>query len=585
MDNIYLITTADKRCQPSNFKSLFLGDWCFNYDVDQLKKNVTSYHWNDRKKLFHDYIYLKRLNASIIETLADSLNRYHGTNFSKRYWQVLIGPWLMYFIHIVFDRWSCVVNSIKDGQAYKSLTINFELDDLIPLDMNDFRIKICEDYWNHYIFSQILEDFDSIELIPISIIKKTPSRINFLNVIKMTLKSFRFFLFKMGTHFLMIFSKETDHFVYSSFLTFKQSFLLQFSLKQIPVFFPEEKTPKANINFSERGNLNFNFNDTNEFEFLLKRLIPENIPVAYLEGYSNLKNKASKVNWPKSPKSIFTAVGYNSDEVFKIWSAGKIEEGVPFVIGQHGGHIGSALFSGTEDHEFDISDRYLTWGWTNNSKKSYPIGIIKKFGKRKLLPSPDGFLLLISGVMPKYSYILGSYTIATSQVNENLEDQYMFVSHLSSKIYSQLLVRLFIPDWGWNQRARWTDKFPNIKLDDGKKSLDKLVKRCRLYVTTYNATTLLEALSDNIPTIAFWNPKNWELREEAIPYFAKLEEVGILHQSPESAANKVNLVWDNIGEWWFSSDVQTVRDFFCEKFCRMPINPTFELSKAVSKFV
>ena len=34
------------------------------------------------------------------------------------------------------------------------------------------------------------------------------------------------------------------------------------------------------------------------------------------------------------------------------------------------------------------------------------------------------------------------------------------------------------------------------------------MKESKIYVSTYNATTYLEAFAINIPTIIFWNPKH-----------------------------------------------------------------------------
>ena len=64
----------------------------------------------------------------------------------------------------------------------------------------------------------------------------------------------------------------------------------------------------------------------------------------------------------------------------------------------------------------------------------------------------------------------------------------------------------------------------------------------RLSVCTYNATTVLEILVSNFPTIIFWNPTLFELRDSAQPYYDELRKASILHDTPESAAIKVNEV-------------------------------------------
>jgi putative transferase (TIGR04331 family) len=48
--------------------------------------------------------------------------------------------------------------------------------------------------------------------------------------------------------------------------------------------------------------------------------------------------------------------------------------------------------------------------------------------------------------------------------------------------------------------------------------------------------------------------------------YKKLFDVGILHVSPESAANHVNKVWSDIDGWWHDQELQNVRLEFCKKY-------------------
>lgn len=87
---------------------------------------------------------------------------------------------------------------------------------------------------------------------------------------------------------------------------------------------------------------------------------------------------------------------------------------------------------------------------------------------------------------------------------------------------------------------------------------------------TYNSTGFLETLGRNIPTIMFWNPKHWELRPSAQPYFDLLKEAGILHETPEAAAARAAEVWDDVAGWWNQPEVQDARRCFCDRFARTP---------------
>ena len=56
----------------------------------------------------------------------------------------------------------------------------------------------------------------------------------------------------------------------------------------------------------------------------------------FSEGFLELKKIASQQPWPKSPKFIFTSNNFNTDEIFKIWTATKIQSGSKYYVGQHG---------------------------------------------------------------------------------------------------------------------------------------------------------------------------------------------------------------------------------------------------------
>ena len=80
------------------------------------------------------------------------------------------------------------------------------------------------------------------------------------------------------------------------------------------------------------------------------------------------------------------------------------------------------------------------------------------------------------------------------------------------------------------------------------------------------ATTYNESLAANIPTVIYWDPHFWEWDESAESDFEILESVGIFHDTPESAAQHVFEIWDNVGKWWNSKEVQTAREDFCRKY-------------------
>jgi putative transferase (TIGR04331 family) len=141
------------------------------------------------------------------------------------------------------------------------------------------------------------------------------------------------------------------------------------------------------------------------------------------------------------------------------------------------------------------------------------------------------------------------------------------VRALPERIRKQLTVRLY-SDYGWDEAERWRDQFPDIQLDQGIKPLPGLIARSRISIATYNATTFLESLALNVPTIVFWDPVYWELNDDAIRGMQGLKDAGIFHDNPESAAAQLTQVWDQVQGWWCSAMVQQAREDFCATYSR-----------------
>ena len=207
----------------------------------------------------------------------------------------------------------------------------------------------------------------------------------------------------------------------------------------------------------------------------------------------------------------------------------------------------------------------MSTGWVNREKNIEPIGNFRVRNSIKK-ENKNGYGLIICVAMPRFSFDIRSMVTA-GQMREYFKDQFKFVNALPKDIQASLRLRTYPHDYGWEQEKRWKCKFPNIKIDKYTKLLGQ-VDKCRLFISTYNATTYLDTFSLNLPTIIFWNPKDWEVNDYSRIFFDELEVVGIFHKDPISAAELVASIWDDIDSWWNSEQVQLARKNFCNKFCK-----------------
>ena len=570
----FLITTADQRFWKTDEPVLFLGEWCKLFSQrsvwEKLSCEVLPYHWDDRKKLYQDYLYLDKLYEQTLLQMRDFLNQIHGVDHSLRYWKIVIGPWLYYFIQILYDRYQSILTAIESEKVTNTLICRYDEAKWLPRDFPCFLNWFVNDDYNHYIYSRIIE---FVGKLPFEVVevggwdendnKKQPKSIKNPFALKKILKKL------IGLYKKIVPDCFNRIVLISSYLNTFDLIKLQLSLKQIPYLFPPDvEVPETGIDLDARERLFFR-SSKNEFEKLLAKMIKEQIPLIYVEGYFEM-NKRSLKAYPKKPKVILTGNAWWVNEIFKFWTAHHFDLGVKFLGTQYGGHYGTGLWSCFENHEIQIYDRYYTWGWKSDIyKNTKPLAAAKlNKAKRVIQPKKNGRILLVLMSQPRYFYHMYSAPTAASGTLSYIDDQYRFVRALSKENQKLLLVRLYMHDYGWNQMKRWNSEFPGIECCLNNKSMLDQLEESRLVVCTYNATTYLETFVANFPTVMFWNPEHWELRSSAQPYFEELRKVGILHDTPESAAAKVNEISYNPTSWWQQTEIQAAKDEFCFQFAR-----------------
>ena len=438
--------------------------------------------------------------------------------------------------------------------------------------MSDFINQYTGDIWNQYIYKEIIKYRMGKKYSPniiehsVTDIKKDPQF-----KLKFSLKSL---VRAVITPLHDILKKSDNIFFISSHLPLHKQIQLELALGQFPALFLSyrysPRVANVKLDMEQRNEININLNINSGFEEFMVDMIPKHIPALYLEGYNHLLDNITNISWPKSPKVIFTSNSFSEDDYFKMWCADKVENGSKLIVGQHGGLYGTAKYMFTEEHEIMISDRYLTWGWNDRDNNTViPLSsatLLKNY--KKLRRDPNGGALLVMPSLPRYSYHMHTCPIA-SQLLDFEDDQIRFAKLLNEDIRKRLVVRIKSDIHGWDQKERWSVNMPDISIDTRKNTFKESISQNRILICSYNATTFLETFAANLPTIMYWNPSYFDLRSSAILDYDNLRAVGILHDSPESAALHLNKIWENIEVWWNQDDVQSVLNDFTRKYARI----------------
>lgn len=526
------------------------------------------YHWDDRAKLYADYQYLQDLHERLLVDLSAQLNRIHEVEHSLRYWRILIGPWLGYFVQMLFDRWSSIHQAVNEYDLSGTVLLTGREETLVPNDMADFIQLFVRDEWNHLIYAAILREFTSADYVERERHDTEETGQRESSEIPLGRRA-RNTLIGWCSSAASAFTREGDAFFLTTYLPIWDEMKLHLRFRQMPQLWRSVKAARLAVD-AERRNWILGGENRTEFERCARLMIPRQVPRAYLEGYRELTEQAGSLPWPKRPKLIWTSNSENANDVFKAWAAEKTERGTPLVIGQHGGHYGTGRWSFTEAHEIAISDCYLSWGWTETQQpKVKPVGQFKSRRPLRVRHADQHGVLLVTTTLPRQAYHMYS-AIMSRQWLDYFDDQCSFIERLPPSIQQALIVRLNSSDYGWDQAERWGERFPALRLDSGRSNINDLIRQAQLYVSTYNATTYLESLTMNVPTVIYWNPQHWELRASAVPYFDDLKRVGVFHESPDSAAAHVAAIWGDVDAWWKSSAVRTVVERCKSRYCDLP---------------
>ena len=581
-----LVTTSEQRSWRRDKPLLFMGNWCCLPDERErwegLDAEVLPYHWDDRNKFHADYAYLQSCYEEALASLATALNAHHGTQHGLRYWRILLGPWLYLFIHVLFDRWTMAAKAAARDDVDSTLLINDPEDELIPHDLRGMSPDDLR--WNHFLYACAIREQDCLtwEEVPgerrgqMQTSATADPPVGAGEALRKALRAFLDMLVLPGEAFFM-----------NTGLPRAFSARLQVKLGQIPKFWRSPSSPQLTPDMDLRGAFRLPVDGVKDdaFRVFLAKMIPRQIPTVYLEGYPDLMEVVRLLPWPKRPKVILTSNSFQFDEVFQAWTAARTEEGVPLVIGQHGGFYGVGDVVAGEDHQVEIADRFLTWGWQDARPSIYPLFALTNLGRKPGVGKPDGYLLLVTVPIRMVSYKNSSWPVAANQSQAFLADQLAFAAALEAPALKQLVLRIhqrsdekvhtaFVP--------QWKVAFPEVEIDPSVTPIEQRLLRSRLFVYTYNSTGFLETLGRNIPTVMFWNPEHWELRAEARPLFKALADVGIFFEDPVAAAQHVNTVWQDVAGWWSQPHLQHAVLAFCAQYARSAENPDLQLLTALT---
>ena len=590
-----LITTAllNKVCFESK-NIIFLGEWCKKYSKNNVYSDesftVIPYHWKDRKKFREDYEYLSHLYQKMLIKVSLELNSVHKVRHSLEYWQIIIGPWLLTYVAVLFDRWESIRLSADIGIPLQTIVPSSDIARSVAYDYRFSKHLMTEDdEWNYLLYCDILQlqNSSEIELIREDIIfKKKSTSINMRR---------RFKLLPMIAKLMDYIARKicfTDRYnilLFKSYFPIKSLMRLNIKLKQIPRLHLEfEKyIPCEGLNSSMRSGLHEDPSGSKFENFLMKNIFRD-MPQVYIEGYKDMSLYCKKL--PEA-KVIFTANAHYGDEVFKNWTARQVENGSRLIIGEHGGSIPKSKSDIFLSHEEAICCKKTVWHTLLDHSKHVAMPINKKINKSYNLKGTR--ITLIGLELPRYSYRIDLGPIS-SLIMEDFEQKTKFINTLNKEVKIDFKIRGFQNKRnkfikllnkksdinfkigsslnGWSLTRRYADMYGDSILTTNKTVFQDILQS-KIIICTYPSTTLTEAMHSGIPTILLYTEEYWGLHPDFNELITEMKRVNIIHSDPIVAANHINMVHENPFEWWNRDDTVRARNMFFDACSLSSKNP------------
>lgn len=564
----FLALTALEEFWDESGELIHLGPWCVNYrsgnSASWAGSRFARSPWNGPPKLAEACSFVHALYEHLLPPLGEALNSVHNRKYSSRYWRIFIGPWLRFYLTVLYERYRCLETALEDYPDFHTIGLAEE-NWITPPDTQGFMSSVKGDAYNLQIYTRILlalgcEIPRKALSTPAESEGRTTPSASLRQVAKESFRSLYTFALRHGFGARRLITQSP----YFS-RKFLSSLMLKTRLEMVPSIALPNRLSSCRPDPGGRARLKLASAGSGEFEQVVSTLLPNDIPQCFVEGFTSIVREAEE-KFPSHPAAIFTANDWYYHEAFKHWAATSAEAGALLIGVQHGGNYGIIDFLPAEQHEISITDRFYSWGWERRdcSAQIVPFSAPKLSGRSLLNASnrEEGILLVATSV-PRYPYV---FRMMPKQFVEYLDWQFRFAAAIAVPLRDKLRVRPHREDQGWDLVAQWEGRMPQVRIESWDRPFLESLERCRLYVCDHLSTTFIEALAVNKPTLLFWNREDNPLRPAAEPYFDELRASGILWHCPEGAAAAVSAVYDDIESWWTEPARQAARRRFCDRF-------------------
>lgn len=487
------------------------------------------------------------------DKLGDVLNRLHGLSRGQLYWRTVLLPWMIAFVENLYDRYLrlCIVRDYYQNAAIEIPEIedtnvlfgsSYDVWRTIYLHKPNVRIysflincmglnariKYIKGLFGQYACNQTSE-----------------------TLLQAAKRLYRTVNFHSGNAVFLCHSEKPEN-------IFKVAKKLGWIQWGTPLLknngFSKKELDRSKLLFKPTGE---------EFVDILRQMIRIALPLSLFEEFNERRQIARSFIRKKSLIKVFISGNIWFRDTDRLLAAEVKYSGGMIVGMQHGGGYGHHSISIVERVERSICDYFITWGWKDEGQcptVALPSPYLSSLSNRHVKKNDD--IIFIGTHGPKYMFRYQGYWMPEYVLSNYYNLKRSFFNTLEESVKKQILYKPYPYEYGWNETDRLREILPGIRFF-GSGSAVSGMKTCSLVVIDHPATSFIEALQINVPTILYWDDERCPMRPTALRHFQLLKEAGILYYDPVEAAQKVNSIAPNPDMWWAEEKVQKAKEAFC----------------------
>lgn len=465
--------------------------------------------------------------SALVELTYD-LNQYHRISWTVAQYEKLIGYWLRTFIQLLYDRWLGCELAKLSGTPWDSRD---------TADLLNYDSYHRSDSLNQSLYRQLaaFRHGGRLNRLPL------PDRLSF---------AANYEVLGGGQAPIHIHNPYHSYGI-PAWRRYLTSYRFPQGLRGLASPIALHPAPVTSHQIDDKWRLSQTGRRVADFREACAVLVRVHAPALFLEGFESMRKAATRHH----ATFLYTASSHYMDAPFLYLSA-EWHGRTRLLTHQHGGGFGLDMRNVGESHARAVSDCFYTWGWSEDPA-TRPLPAPPRF-RYKSPASRSGILLKCTNY-PRYVYKIMYQEMAGA--NQTLIQRTIrFAGALAEH---DLEVSLYAHDYGWNVRKQFADARVAIR------ECTRYHGKYALHICNYLGSSWLETLAADIPTICFYDPDVYEFRETALPFIEELRQVGILHESPDSASDMVKDVLRDPQKWWQTSEVQEARLAFVHRYARL----------------